>query len=232
MWVRVRRARAPSVASLVFREMAPPRRSQRPPVTPPRPKGVGAKGQKSARDKGLGLGLGRGDDGGRGGRGRSSGRGGRGRAPELNAAEVTLGVDAGNATATVDANANAATTAPDDEENIVESEDEDERDVAHEERNAGDANETPPAAVRAPNAQTGRFGPPIRAPPLLPEDIDRLSKVDRKRVLARWSGRLRGLKNRALELSRQFPTSNICVYFTKPFPVATRAGMWCVARPR
>ena len=224
-------ARAPSVASLVFREMAPPRRSQRSPVTPPRPKGVGAKGQKSARDKGLGLG--RGDDGGRGGRGRSSGRGGkRGRAPESNAAEVTLRVDDGNATATVDANANAATTALDDEANIVQSEDEDERDVAHEERDAGDGNETPLAAVRAPNAQTGRFGPPIRAPPLLPEDIDRLSKVDRKRVLARWSGRLRGLKNRALELSRQFPTSNICFYFTKPFPVATRAGLWCVARPR
>lgn len=46
-------------------------------------------------------------------------------------------------------------------------------------------------------------------------------------VLARWSGRLRGLKNRALELSRQFPTSNLCIYFTRPFAVEARGGLWC-----
>ena len=36
------------------------------------------------------------------------------------------------------------------------------------------------------------------------------------------------MKKRALELSGQFPTSNICVYFTKPFAMERRAGMWCV----
>lgn len=78
------------------------------------------------------------------------------------------------------------------------------------------------------NVQTGRLGPPIKAAPLLDGDILGLGDDERRRVLARWSGRLRGIKRRALDLGRQFPTSSVLVYFTKPFPAAKREGMWCV----
>jgi len=122
------------------------------------------------------------------------------------------------------AGVNATSTAREDDHDDVLDASAD-RDV--EARREIDEVDAPPAG-RARNSQTGRFGPPIKAPPLFAEDIGRLGKDDRRRVLARWSGRLRGLKKRALELSAQFPTSNVCVYFTKPFPGETREGMWCV----
>lgn len=148
-------------------------------------------------------------------------RGERARGLELTAnADQTPRAPLGTALAGVNATSSAREDDRDDERD-------DSADRDAEAQREADEVDAPPAG-RARNSQTGRFGPPIRAPPLFAEDVGRLGKDDRRRVLARWSGRLRGLKKRALELSGQFPTSNVCVYFTKPFAAETREGMWCV----
>ncbi len=116
------------------------------------------------------------------------------------------------------ANESGAHSGEDDVESSVDADDNDGDDDAREVELHG-----------APmNVQTGRLGPPIKAAPLLDGDILGLGDDERRRVLARWSGRLRGIKRRALDLGRQFPTSSVLVYFTKPFPTAKREGMWCV----
>ena len=192
--------------------MAPSKRAQRAAATPGRPEGVRS---KTRRARGADVGVAdAGDD-------RERGRDGRGRGAESNEG----GTPRAPATCAGDT-VNAAPSARDDVDD-GENDASDERQA--EGRREGVAMGTPSAGrALARNPQTGRFGPPIRAPPLLAEDVGRLGKDDRRRVLARWSGRLRGLKKRALELSGQFPTSNICVYFTKPFATESRAGMWCV----
>jgi len=192
--------------------MVAPRRAQRTTVTPPRPEGVRSKARRARGVEGEAARAedGRGEDA----RGRefASNDGETPRAPPIETA-----VDDVNATSTA-------------RDNERDGEDDASADVDAEARREVGAMDAPPAG-RARNPQTGRFGPPIRAPPLFAEDVGRLGKDDRRRVLARWSGRLRGLKKRALELSGQFPTSNVCVYFTKPFAAEAREGMWCVRTP-
>jgi hypothetical protein len=70
--------------------------------------------------------------------------------------------------------------------------------------------------------------PPRKAPPLRAEDILGMNTAERRRVLSRWNSRLRALKNRARDLSHQFPTSNVMVFLSKPFATERRHGWWCV----
>jgi hypothetical protein len=88
----------------------------------------------------------------------------------------------------------------------------------------GDAN----AALA--NGETNEpFMPPAKAPPLRAEDIPGLNTAERRLVLSRWNSRLRALKNRARDISYQFPTSNVMVFLSKPFPTERRHGWWCVS---
>ena len=59
------------------------------------------------------------------------------------------------------------------------------------------------------------------------EDIPGLNTAERRLVLCRWNSRLRSLKNRVLDISYQFPTSNVMVCLSKPFPTERRQGRWC-----
>jgi hypothetical protein len=68
--------------------------------------------------------------------------------------------------------------------------------------------------------------PPMKAPPLLPSQIERLSDPEARLILGRWNARLRGLKRRANDLAHQFPTSNVLVMFSKPFQTKRRRGKW------
>jgi hypothetical protein len=89
---------------------------------------------------------------------------------------------------------------------------------------AADAN-----AARPNGATTEQpFVPPAKAPPLRAEDIPGMNTAERRLVLSRWNSRLRALKNRARDISYQFPTSNVMVFLSKPFPTERRHGWWCV----
>lgn len=88
----------------------------------------------------------------------------------------------------------------------------------------GDAN-----AALANGETTEPFMPPAKAPPLRAEDIPGLNTAERRLVLSRWNSRLRALKNRARDISYQFPTSNVMVFLSKPFPTERRHGWWCVS---
>ena len=79
-------------------------------------------------------------------------------------------------------------------------------------------------------AADGRRRAPIsiKAPPLLEEQISRLSEVETRKVLGRWNARLRGLKRRVEDISHQFPTSSLVLVFTKPFRSKDRRGKWYV----
>ena len=90
---------------------------------------------------------------------------------------------------------------------------------------AADAN-----AARPNNGTTTEqpFVPPAKAPPLRAEDIPGMNTAERRLVLSRWNSRLRALKNRARDISYQFPTSNVMVFLSKPFPTERRHGWWCV----
>lgn len=66
-----------------------------------------------------------------------------------------------------------------------------------------------------------------KSPPLREEQITTLSEADRRRALARWNARLRGLKRRIDTIAEQFPTSSIVLLFTKPFRTKERQGKWC-----
>ena len=81
----------------------------------------------------------------------------------------------------------------------------------------------------AANATRRRPVPPRgRAPPLTPSDIEALNKAGKKRVLARWGARTRGLKRRLSALSEQYPTSSFILLFTKPvLTECRRTGVWC-----
>jgi len=68
----------------------------------------------------------------------------------------------------------------------------------------------------------------IKAPPLLEEQISRLSEDEQRRVRGRWNARLRGLKKRVEDVSHQFPTSSLVLVFTKPFRTKDRLGKWYV----
>jgi hypothetical protein len=68
----------------------------------------------------------------------------------------------------------------------------------------------------------------IKAPPLLEEQISRLSEVETRKVLGRWNARLRGLKRRVQDISHQFPTSSLVLVFTKPFRSKDKRGKWYV----
>ena len=57
-----------------------------------------------------------------------------------------------------------------------------------------------------------------------------MNTAQRRRVLSRWNSRLRALKNRARDLSYQFPTSNVMVFLSRPFQTERRHGWWCVSR--
>jgi len=70
----------------------------------------------------------------------------------------------------------------------------------------------------------------VKAPPLLKEQISRLSEAEQRKVLGRWNARLRGLKRRVEDMSHQFPTSSLVLVFTKPFRSKDRRGKWCVVR--
>jgi hypothetical protein len=69
---------------------------------------------------------------------------------------------------------------------------------------------------------------PMKAPPLLPSQVERLSDPEARLILGRWNARLRGLKRRAKDLAHQFPTSNVLVMFSKPFQTKRRRGQWYV----
>jgi len=88
----------------------------------------------------------------------------------------------------------------------------------------GDAN-----AALANGETTEPFMPPAKAPPLRAEDIPGLNTAERRLVLSRWNSRLRALKNRARDISYQFPTSNVMVFLSKPFATERRHGWWCVS---
>ena len=74
--------------------------------------------------------------------------------------------------------------------------------------------------------------PPRKAPPLRAEDILGMNTAERRRVLSRWNSRLRALKNRARDISHQFPTSNVMVFLSKPFATERRHGWWCVSNTK
>lgn len=74
-----------------------------------------------------------------------------------------------------------------------------------------------------------------KAPPLTQTMIDELNTIEARRVLARWSARMRSVKRRVEDCARQFPTSSLVLVFTKPFRSADNQHKWCVklfARPR
>ena len=109
---------------------------------------------------------------------------------------------------------------------------------AHESNASGDDDDDDEAAGRhAPNgdrAQTvnahtdGALLRP-KASPLSAEDIPLLNVAERRAVLSRWNSRLRALKNRARDISYQFPTANVSVFLSKPFPTERRHRWWYVA---
>jgi len=47
-----------------------------------------------------------------------------------------------------------------------------------------------------------------KAPPLTADMIDALNAIEKRRVLARWAARMRSIKRRVADCSRQFPTSS------------------------
>jgi hypothetical protein len=67
-----------------------------------------------------------------------------------------------------------------------------------------------------------------KAPPLTPDMIDELNAIETRRVLARWSARMRSVKRRVEDCARQFPTSSLVLVFTKPFRSADNQRKWCV----
>jgi hypothetical protein len=71
-----------------------------------------------------------------------------------------------------------------------------------------------------------------KAPPLTAEMIAELDAVETRRVLARWSARMRSVKRRVEDCARQFPTSNLVLVFTKPFRSVENQYKWCVERRR
>jgi len=84
------------------------------------------------------------------------------------------------------------------------------------------------AAADAAAGERRRAPISVKAPPLLEEQISRLSEVETRKVLGRWNARLRGLKRRVDDISRQFPTSSLVLVFTKPFRSKDRRGKWYV----
>jgi len=84
------------------------------------------------------------------------------------------------------------------------------------------------AAADAAAGERRRAPISIKAPPLLEEQISRLSEVETRKVLGRWNARLRGLKRRVEDISHQFPTSSLVLVFTKPFRSKDRRGKWYV----
>jgi len=74
------------------------------------------------------------------------------------------------------------------------------------------------------NALAPAINPPA---PLLQDAIDALNTTERRKILGLWSARVRGVKRRLRELSRQYPTSSFVLLFTKPFNTEyRRVGMW------
>jgi len=71
-----------------------------------------------------------------------------------------------------------------------------------------------------------------KAPPLTADMIDALNDVESRRVLARWSARMRSVKRRIEDCARQFPTSSLVLVFTKPFRSADNQRKWYVKRRR
>lgn len=69
-----------------------------------------------------------------------------------------------------------------------------------------------------------------KAPPLTQAMIDELNAIETRRVLARWSARMRSVKRRVEDCARQFPTSSLVLVFTKPFRSADNQRKWCVKR--
>ena len=67
-----------------------------------------------------------------------------------------------------------------------------------------------------------------KAPPLTASMIEALDAVESRRVLARWSARMRSVKRRVQDCARQFPTSSLVLVFTKPFRSADNRLKWCV----
>ena len=67
-----------------------------------------------------------------------------------------------------------------------------------------------------------------KAPPLTASMIEVLDAVESRRVLARWSARMRSVKRRVQDCARQFPTSSLVLVFTKPFRSADNRLKWCV----
>lgn len=100
---------------------------------------------------------------------------------------------------------------------------ESEEDESGDERADGTATERPRQQLR------GRRPP---SAPLLERDIPALNHAQRRRVLGRWNTRLRGLKRKITDLSKQFPTSSFVFLFTKPIPTLRKTGKWCVNTER
>ena len=70
--------------------------------------------------------------------------------------------------------------------------------------------------------------PRPKAAPLRADDIPLLNVAERRAILSRWNSRLRALKNRARDISYQFPTANVSVFLSKPFPTERRHRWWYV----
>lgn len=110
---------------------------------------------------------------------------------------------------------NAPETNAGDDEDARENDDDetDGRNAAHENR------------AHAANTD---FLPRSKALPLNAEDIPLLNVAQRRAILSRWNSRLRALKNRARDIAYQFPTANVSVFLSKPFPTERRHRWWCV----
>lgn len=92
----------------------------------------------------------------------------------------------------------------------------------------GELEETVPSTIGTRGGANWLIAPPAKAPPLRADDIIKLDERGRRMVLGRWNSRLRGLKRRADDCARQFPTASVVLLFTKPFRAARRAGRWYV----
>jgi hypothetical protein len=102
---------------------------------------------------------------------------------------------------------------------------------SHSETLASPSRERAPIGAAAARATaTQRRGPPAKAPPITADQIELLDVAQRKKVLARWNARVRGLKSRAADIAHQFPTSSMVLYCSKPLRLE-RKGTWCVRFP-